>query len=182
MKITMGIIAAVLALGVPGQLVQAQTPDLVWAEWADDDYEIQTSTDPVGSVDEGTVVMSWNAQNGTAIASIAGSYDFFQPEIELRWDSAPGPFPLYINVDTATPYTYVLDVDWHTDAFEHDSELRSLNGDHEWGILVPGPGRVSVNVHINEPMVEHDLTMTLYWGEGTPVEASTFGAVKALFR
>ncbi len=172
------LILALSCLGACDAL--AQVPDSVIVFWSDDEFAVHSSSELSGSVGQNEGAVAWDVGDGHATITMSGSYLVYGPDFQLSWESAPQPFPLYLSADTSTGSAYYMEVKWLETVME--SEAHTLTEDFEWGLMVPGGNRVIINLWLDEYMVEHDVTYTLIWGEGTPVEASTFGAVKALFR
>ncbi len=161
-------------------LAHAQVPDEVYVAWSDDNFDVHYSAALSGSVgeNEGTVV--WDVGADHATVTMAGSYAFYGPDFQLRWQMPSDPFPVNIVADTQTTSSYVMRVQWS--AAELGSETRTLTEDGDWGILVPGGALVAITFFPDEYMVEHNVTFTVNWGEGTPVEIATLGAIKSLYR
>jgi hypothetical protein len=64
-------------------------------------------------------------------------------------------------------------------SYEHD---RAVSADWNWGTTFPGNNWMVMTFELIEPGVDYDTTIAVEWGPGVPVDASTWGDVKALYR
>ena len=140
-----------------------------------------------GTLASNGITCTWVNNANSATINFVGNYTpgFGNPKIMVTWLDYGYAMPMNITATAAgstagavhfsAPYMQLSGV-W---SYEHDS---AVSTDWNWGTTFPGNNWMAMTFELTEPGVDYDVTIAVEWGPGVPVDVSTWGDIKALYR
>lgn len=168
-------------------------PNSVYVQLTEDGITYTTSNDWTGTLTVAGVTMDWTMSDYSAVFTFTGSITTIPwvsgPYFMIEWLETGPILPLSVDIVSTTSCPYDL---WPVmqplpggpsdDALTDFARTGNSYFGHEFHDLYTLRFGVAVH-HLNVPYSGPvNMTVSLEWGPGVPVESASWGAVKSLYR
>ena len=145
------------------------------------------SEDISGTLASNGITCTWVNNANSATINFVGNFTpgFGNPKIDVTWLNSSVVTPMNITataanltdgaVNFSAPYKLPSGV-W---SYEHGD---AVSADWTWGAYFPVNDWKIMTFELTESGVDYDVTFAVEWGAGVPVDVSTWGDIKALYR
>jgi hypothetical protein len=142
------------------------------------------STATSGTLSGGGATCTWSTQDGHATVTFTGSYttSWMHPSFNMYWFDTSTIIPMALDVTSSGSGAYGFSLPYNTGAWNYAANETGLVGDWAFGHYIPASSRFDCDAELAAQSTSWDVTFTFNWGEGVAAEASTWGAVKSLYR
>lgn len=180
------VIVVLLALILCAAVAQAQAPGLVHVMLPNGNNYVQ-STAANGTLSSGGITCTWSTGANSATVNFTGNYTtgWIHPSVDLGWFWSADNLPVAVTVTCNGPngtYDFGCPFLPSGTSWDWSHNQSDLSGDWGWGTYLPSCDRFDIEVGLNDQGVDYDLTIYFEWGAGVPNAATTWGAMKALYR